>query len=103
MITQIKSLFAVSVMVALLIVGCGGEEVPSCGEARTHARDIGCLLPSEEGAFLDVCIELIATVPNDCIEAVDDWLICIVETGSISSVECENLCSREFDEIIRCL
>lgn len=94
--------------VAVLMAGCGGEDVPSCQIAWQHFYDSGCELQDTNGqafAVADViqnCKQLRAAAPDQCIDDLDNLQSCVggVPAGA-SNGQCA-ACSDEQDALFTC-
>jgi hypothetical protein len=93
----------------VLLVACGGEDVPSCQQAVSHYYGAGCVLlatngqPYPEIEIVNSCKELLATSPSRaCDEALEDLRICFGSVPSPASGNADCDCTREQDAILTC-
>jgi hypothetical protein len=88
----------------VLMVACGGEDVPSCQQALESFYGVGCVF-SENGRQIPVgemiqrCKDARSVAPASCMDELDNYQACL---GSIASdTECAD-CTREQDAILTC-
>jgi hypothetical protein len=93
------------VLAALIVGGCGGDDVPSCQESVSHFYSVGCALfdtngqPFPELEVVQNCKELRAAAPDQCIDELDDLQSCF--GGVANNTQCAS-CSDEQDAILTC-
>lgn len=95
--------------IALLVVGCGHEEVPTCQQALTHYYEAGCSYynldtgaPIPVSEMISSCREALSAAPASCEDDLDDWLVCLGGVDAPASTDADCDCSAEQESLLTC-
>jgi hypothetical protein len=97
-------------LVAIVLAGCSGRDVPSCQDSVHHFYSVGCKFVDlntgsdiSEAQFILTCKQLLAEAnSSSCRDAVADFRVCLgdVKGNPPTDENCD--CSSAQDELLTC-
>ena len=107
MTSRISILCKAVLVTTSLLAACAKDEPPSCQQAFSHYYEAGCSFYDlqtdyeySEGEMNQACREIKAAGSTSCIEAIDDWLICLNDVPSATSSNSACDCSQDQEQML---